>query len=279
MADALDLGSSGATHEGSSPFTRTINYQRSSMKNEIYALLSKELSSYEAKYIIEEIGEDLSKIDSIIKQRKAGIPLDRIFNKRAFYNHEFSLNKATLSPRADSEILIQAVLSEYKNPKNIVDIGTGSGCLLLTLLDIFKSAHGLGLDISKEALTAANQNSTNINIKNVEFKEADILKEDFDFSGFDLIISNPPYIETKVIQTLDNNVKNFDPIAALDGGNDGLDFYRRFYDLMKDLKSPNIFFEFGKDQEEDIINIFKDFKFKLFKDYNQINRIIYLHKL
>ncbi|MDR1691563.1 MAG: peptide chain release factor N(5)-glutamine methyltransferase [Rickettsiales bacterium] len=247
------------------------------MNNKLFHLLSTELSSYEAKYIIEEVGPDEDKILEILQKRKQGIPLDRIFQKRGFYNHEFVINDSCLSPRADSEIMIEAILASKINPKNIVDIGTGSGCLLLTLLDIFKSAKGTGLDISQGAVNMAKTNADNLKITNAGFKKIDILKEDFDFSDFDLIISNPPYIPTQDIDSLDDNVKNFDPALALDGGEDGLVFYKRFYELLKD-SNPRIFFEFGINQEDEIIEIFKGFKHELFKDYNQIKRVIYFHK-
>ena len=181
------------------------------------------------------------------------------------------------TPRPDSETLIEAVLENYKDKDqklNILDLGTGSGCLILTLLSIYQNSQGLAIDISDKALEIAKQNAKLLNINRIKF-----LKNNWNDNinkKFDIIISNPPYIPKKEIEILEPEVNKYNPLLALDGGNDGLDCYKYLAEnLQKNCKeNTKIFLEIGKNQENNIIEIFKNNKFELLKMYKDINGII-----
>lgn len=214
-----------------------------------------------------------------IQRRINGEPVSKIINSRFFWNNKFYVNKDVLDPRPDSEIIIEAVLDDYSNEQelNILDLGTGSGCLILTLLSIFKKSRGLATDINEKSLLIAKKNSDSSGIKNILFKLCnwnDNMEE-----KFDIIVSNPPYIKTKEIKNLQKEVRLFDPIIALDGGNDGLDCYRYIAkNIKKNMKnSSKIYLEIGKGQDYDVENIFKDNNFKMIrkiKDLNGIYRVM-----
>ncbi len=176
-------------------------------------------------------------------KRVAGMPIGRIVGEREFYGRPFILGPAILEPRADSEVLIDAALEIVARdglqeaPLRIVDIGTGSGCLLITLLAELPSATGLGVDISVEALSVATDNARRNGVSDrAEFTEGDALTG---VTGeFDLVISNPPYICSDELAGLAVEVRAHDPLLALDGGPDGLEIYRRIArDVMR--VSPN----------------------------------------
>jgi len=219
----------------------------------------------------------IKRFNKLIERRLKREPIANIIGKKSFWDYEFIVNKNVLTPRPDSETLIEAVLENYKDKdKNfsILDLGTGSGCLILTLLKIYKNANGLAIDKSKKALNIAEKNAKNLYIKRIKF-----LKNNWNNNikkKFDLIISNPPYISKEEIKILEPEVNIFNPILALNGGNDGLDCYRYLAkNLMKNCKkNTKIFLEIGKDQEKDIKNIFEKENFKLIKSYKDINQII-----
>jgi len=176
--------------------------------------------------------EQLAEVTTGLQKRLAGMPLGRIVGEREFYGRPFSLGPATLEPRADSEVLIDAVLEIVRQedwtakPIRIIDVGTGTGCLLITLLAELPQAIGVGIDISANALRVAQSNADAIGVASrAMFREGDLLTG---VTGtYDLLISNPPYIRSDDIASLDRQVSCHDPILALDGGADGLDCYRR----------------------------------------------------
>jgi release factor glutamine methyltransferase len=181
------------------------------------------------------LGEGAVALSDAATRRLAGEPVSRILGNAEFYGREFALSPATLDPRADTETLIDEVLriadveGGRQRPMRILDLGTGTGCILLTLLAELPQATGIGCDISAEAIATANRNAHQLGVAaRCELRVADMLSPGFGgIAGpFDLIISNPPYIETAVIAGLDRHVRDFDPMAALDGGADGLVFYR-----------------------------------------------------
>lgn len=218
-------------------------------------------------------------LNILIKRRIKDEPISKIINKKTFWEYNFYVDNNVLDPRPDSENLIELILENYNiNDKlNILDLGTGSGCLIITLLNIFKNSNGIAVDINEKSLNIAMQNAKNLNVKNINFIKSNW--NDNVEDKFDIIISNPPYIKTKDIDILDNTVKNFDPILALDGGDDGLKCYKYIAkNIMKNCKQDTkIFLEIGYNQTDDVIKIFEKNNFLLYKikkDLNNYNRIL-----
>ena len=171
--------------------------------------------------------EIISKYDRAIKRRINNEPVAYITGKKEFWSKNFVVNKSTLVPRAESELLIYKILDIYIKKKiNILDIGTGSGCILLSLLKEMPNARGIGIDISSKAIEIAKINSRNLNLNNkAQFKNFDINK--YNLGRYDLIVSNPPYIPKKDIRKLTRDIINFEPRKALEGGLDGLDLIKK----------------------------------------------------
>ena len=195
--------------------------------------------------------------DAFLMRRVKREPLARIQGKKDFWKHEFILNEATLEPRPDTETLIEAVLAAYPDrnaPWRILDIGAGAGCILISLLDEYKNATGVGTDISARALVAAKANANNCGVaRRAEFMETSWAAG---VKGpFDLLVSNPPYIASSEINGLQPEVALYDPKAALDGGADGLVAYREILKATPTLLPPRgkIFLEIGAGQETDVI--------------------------
>lgn len=242
---------------------------------------SKELIMYFNQHIEQKF---INSFNNLLKRRLNREPIANIVNKKSFWSYDFFVNENVLTPRNDSEILIEAVLSNYNNMQEglkILDLGTGSGCLILSLLKMYKNARGLAVDISEKALKVARQNAENLKINNIKF-----LKNNWNDNiedKFDIIISNPPYIPTKEIKELEPEVNKFNPLLALDGGEDGLNCYRYLAkSLEKNLKeNTKIFLEIGKNQEKDIEKIFNENGYellKMYKDLAEINRILCFKK-
>lgn len=236
-------------------------------------------AAVEARWIAEENLSD-SDIYKIIERRKVGEPISKILGRRGFWRGDFIVDKNVLDPRADSETLIQAVLEKFpdKNqPLRILDLGTGSGCLLISLLMEYKKAIGIGVDISKKAIEIAKKNADKNGVK-AKFICADMENLSQNLGSFDIVISNPPYIPTKEIKTLDKSVKDYDPLMALDGGEDGLKFYRI---IAEKAPASVVFLEIGKGQKDDVKKIFEHQKWQLRdskKDFGGITRILIFKK-
>ncbi len=223
----------------------------------------------------------LEQVDDFIRRRRQNEPVSKIIGKRGFWTLDLTVNGDVLDPRPDSETLIEAVLKTYPDrtqPYRILDIGTGSGCLLLALLSEYPNATGLGVDKSPAALAVACQNGQGAQ---AEFQVADFTNADFltDVEPFDIIISNPPYIPTADIAGLDADVRLYDPLLALDGGADGLDAYRALSGRLKRLMKPGgtVFFEIGWGQETDVAPLMEQQGFTFaghFKDLGGIVRIL-----
>ena len=235
---------------------------------------TKEIINYFNNEISNEF---LNNFQKLLSRRLNREPIANIIGKKAFWDYDFIVNENVLTPRPDSETLIEAVLENYKDKDqklNILDLGTGSGCLILTLLSIYQNSQGLAIDISDKALEIAKQNAKLLNINRIKF-----LKNNWNDNineKFDIIISNPPYIPKKEIEDLEPEVNKYNPLLALDGGNDGLDCYKYLAEnLQKNCKKDTkIFLEIGKNQENDIIEIFKNNEFELVKMYKDINKIV-----
>lgn len=199
---------------------------------------------------------------SYIKERGDRKPFSKIMGKRFFYGHEINVSLDTLDPRPESETLIDAVLEDVDEKENIriLDLGTGSGCLILALLYKLKNAQGLAVDISGKALKIAEENAKKLGLLNrVDFIKSDWMQALPTDEKFDIVISNPPYIAENTIETLDPEVKLYDPYLALNGGSDGLMCYRCIAkEVFKNIKNKTkIFFEIGAGQENEILYIMK----------------------
>ena len=199
-----------------------------------------------------------SLVADFVARIKKNEPVSKIVGERGFWALDFKVSADVLDPRPDSETIIEVVIYYFKEksaPLDILDIGTGSGCLLISLLYEYKNARGIGVDVSEKALAIAQENGANFNAK---FLKKDLFSKEFikDLPLFDVIVSNPPYIPTAEVDLLDENVRLYDPLLALDGGKDGLDAYRSLAKSLKHLLKPDgkIFFEIGKGQEKDVIS-------------------------
>ena len=228
--------------------------------------LERTVYTHENIYVTDD---ELKKFKELILDRSCGKPVSRIINKRSFCKRDFQLNEETLDPRQDSEILISVVLNYYSNELEkleILDLGAGSGCLGLSLLEELKSSRVSFLDISKKSLEIIKMNASQFNLdKRSEYFQLDWNSNGWDSflhnyrnnSKFDIILSNPPYIPTNEIKFLQKEVKEFDPLTALDGGLDGLLAYKTIFPRLKNLlnNSAKVFIEIGKGQEEMVTKI------------------------
>ncbi len=213
-------------------------------------------------------------------RRAKGESLDNIFGWTEFYGLRFDVNKKVLTPRMETEILVEQVLKaekEFKKAK-ILDLGTGSGAIAVALAKNC-DATITAIDVSKTALATAQSNAKKNDVK-VEFLHSNLFENLKWRQRFDIIVSNPPYIKTADIEKLDKNVKDCDPHLALDGGEDGLDFYREISKKAgKRLNSGGLlFYEVGKGQATAVKKIMKECGFdeiKTIKDYNKIERVVY----
>lgn len=192
----------------------------------------------------------------LVDMRKCRKPVAQLIGRREFWGRTFKVTEATLDPRPDSETLIEAVLARVRSREaalSILDLGTGTGCLLLTLLDEFVQAKGTGVDICGEALKVAQENAARLDMQHrVEFVRS-CWGEKVD-GVFDIIISNPPYIPTKTIAMLSPEVSRYEPRGALDGGEDGLDCYRVIARHLPRLLARNgvCVLEIGMGQHKDV---------------------------
>lgn len=233
-------------------------------------------AAYDAKIILEDVAPE--HIAQVVARRVGGEPLWRILGYRDFWKHRFYLSPETLEPRPDTETLIETVLQSVPHAKRILDIGTGTGCILLSLLHEYPDATGVGIDIQDGALQTARGNAERIGLTN----RATFITSNWCDSVdgmFDVIVSNPPYIPTRDIANLESNVKNFDPILALDGGNDGLDPYKKLLPQCKKhlVRGGRLFFEIGIGQVDDITRLVEENSatlIRVVRDLNGVERVV-----
>ncbi len=214
-----------------------------------------------------------------IARRKSRMPLQHITGVQDFMGLEFAVNEHVLIPRQDTEILVEEVMKDEYDGGRILDMCTGSGCILISLLHYSNWCQGVGVDVSGAALAVAVENATRIlpEEKRPVFVESNLF--DAVDGKFDIIVSNPPYIRTKVIETLMPEVKDFEPMQALDGYEDGLYFYRRIVEeSLKYLnKGGRLYFEIGHDQGEDVSALLEKAGFeqiRVVKDYAGLDRVV-----
>lgn len=204
-------------------------------------------------------------LETILQKRLQGMPLDKIFGHKEFYKYDFITSEDVLSPRPDTEILLEAALdlTSQNTFQNVLDLGVGSGCILLSLLKENTNIQGVGIDISSKALNIAEQNAYRLEVaKRCRFLNKSWFDEDFISTlneHFDLIVSNPPYIKTEDISSLDIEVRQYDPIIALDGGSNGFKDYVQIAKITPQIlkKGGYIALEVGIGQATDVQHIFE----------------------
>lgn len=231
---------------------------------------------------------ELAQVNRFIERRLAREPVSRILGSRGFYGREFEISPATLDPRPESETIIEAAIelvgsgaAVNDSPLRILDVGTGSGCLLVTLLAELPRSTGLGTDISAAALEVAQRNAHRHGVAfRAEWKLARSLNG---ITGpFDLLVVNPPYIPTDTIGELDPEVRDYDPWTALDGGADGLDVYRELArDLVRVVPNGWAVFEVGKGQAAAVSELLgfarvdgQPPEIRTFRDLNGVDRCV-----
>jgi len=222
---------------------------------------------------------NIREFDKAIERRGKNEPVAYIIGKKEFWSENFFVNSKTLIPRPETELLIYKILKYFKNKNiNILDIGTGSGCILLSILKELKFSRGIGIDISGKAIQTATINSKKLNLLNrSKFKLYDI--NNYNVGKYDLIVSNPPYIPSQEIKNLSKDITKYEPINALDGGIDGLDLIKKVIYKSNFLIKTNglLSLEIGYQQYKKVSNILKCNGFREISkeyDYNRNVRCI-----
>ncbi len=263
------------------------NIRSSKLDSEI--LMSK-ATKKDRKSLIINFEKKISKCEltyfkNLVQSRSTGKPIAYLIGKKEFWNNEFDVTENVLIPRPDTEIIIEEALKLIKNKKklSILDIGVGSGCILLSILNEKKDFKGVGIDLSKNCLHLSKVNANKLGLKNrVKFYKSDV--DNFNNGKYDLIISNPPYINRHKIRYLDKDVKNFEPNLALDGGLDGLSEVRKVINKSSELIKLNgkLILEIGFDQKYRVVKLLTSKGFyinKTLKDYANNDRCIVSTKI
>ena len=227
----------------------------------------------------EEVGEKQKKsYEALIKKRKQHIPLQQLTGEAYFFGYKFYVNEFVLAPRQDTEILVEEVLKESQGREGlrVLDMCTGSGCILLSLLANLEESEGTGADLSREALKVAERNGKMLGLS-AQWINSDLFQQ---ISGkYDILVSNPPYIQTAVIEGLMEEVKCHEPRMALDGKEDGLYFYREITRLAGEYLSPRglLAFEIGYDQGKAVARLLKEQGYEeiqIIKDLAGLDRVV-----
>ena len=223
--------------------------------------------------------KQIEKFNCLLKRRLKSEPLAYIFNRKEFWNTSFLINKNTLIPRPETELIVEKLVRIFQNKSPfIIDVGTGSGCILISLLEELRFAKGIGIDISRKALEIAIKNGKKSKAKKrIKFFNKSI--SDRIDSKFDLIVSNPPYICSHQFISLSNDIKNYEPKIALNGGKDGLDVIKKIIYKARNILRKNgmLALEIGNGQYRKVSQILKRNKFRekfLIKDYRENIRCI-----
>ena len=246
-------------------------------------LLSKVLNKTREKLLInltQKVNhKKISQFNKLIKRRSLKEPIAYILKEREFWSKNFLVNKNVLIPRPETELMVEKIVKIYEKKNiTILDIGTGSGCILLSILSELENSNGIGIDISQKAIQVAKKNQIKHNLKSRSKFYRKPLSE-ITHKNFDLIVSNPPYITKKDLQNLDDDIKNFEPKLALVGGNDGLDVIKKvIYKSKTILKKLGLLaLEIGYGQHYQVSQILKKQGFReeiLVKDYRNNVRCI-----
>ena len=253
-------------------------------------ILMSEAIKKEKEFIILNFDKEISNksleyFDKLIHQRARGEPIAYLVKKKYFWKYQFSVNKDVLIPRPDTEVLIEEVLKLTKNKDNLnlLDVGIGSGCILISILKDKKNFYGTGIDISKKSLDTCKINAKNLGVINrLKLYKSDI--DNFHFRKYDLIISNPPYIEKSKLKYLEKDVIGFEPKQALDGGVEGLSEISKVINRSSELIKKNGFLilEIGFDQKWKVKKILENKGFyikKIVRDLSNNDRCIVSKKI
>ena len=267
-------------------YSKELEEISSTPRLDVETLLQKVLD-VDRLYILLNLERTLSEdeerlFNKFINERLNNRPIAYIVENREFMGLDFYVKEGVLIPRPDTEVLVEEVieLGKNKGAVNILDIGTGSGAITVSLAKYLENAEITSVDISDIALEIGKINAVNNNVDNkINFVKSDLFTNIDKNMKFDIIVSNPPYIKREVIETLDKQVKDFEPYNALEGGIDGLDFYRAITSQAKDyLKEGGILaYEVGHDQSEDVSKLMeKDGYTNIYtrKDLQQIDRVV-----
>uniref|UniRef100_UPI0040563E47 peptide chain release factor N(5)-glutamine methyltransferase n=1 Tax=Agathobacter sp. TaxID=2021311 RepID=UPI0040563E47 len=252
----------------------------SDAKNDAWLLLSmigKIDHTYYYVHMEEELEPDvISEYERVLRKRAEHIPLQYITGEQEFMGLNFHVNSSVLIPRQDTETLVEQALKVVRPGMKVLDLCTGSGCVLISILKNVTGVTGLGTDISKQALLVAKENAK-LNHVTAEFERSDLF--DSISETFDVIVSNPPYIPTAAIHTLMPEVAQFEPYQALDGKEDGLYFYRRIMQECRDYLNPDgkILLEIGHDQGDAVSAMLRLMEFqhvRVVKDLAGNDRVV-----
>jgi release factor glutamine methyltransferase len=255
-------------------------------------LLLAHLLSVDRTHLLLKLREDcpqdvMEQFQSLIARHKKGMPVQYLIGEEHFYGRSFAVNEAVLIPRPETEELIAKVVEKIENrfrkEESITgcDIGTGSGCIAITLALELPNLSMTAIDISEQALLLARENAKRLGADHVEFVHGDLLSPVIEKKQrYHIVVTNPPYIETEVIETLDIGVRDYEPRLALDGGKDGLDFYRRIIEALPKVLKPKaiVGFEVGAGQSDEVMMLlrqqFPDAQIETTYDINQKDRVV-----
>ncbi len=265
----------------------SLDLKRNNIKNAILdsEILMSQVLKKDRKFVILNSNKKLNNIQcqkfkKLILSRLKREPIAYITGKKFFWKYEFKINKKVLIPRPDTELIIEQVLEIYKNKDriNLLEIGIGSGCIILSILKEKKNFLGKGIDLSKDSIQLCKTNAYNLKVNHrLKLYKSDI--DNFNIGKYDLIISNPPYIKKLDLNYLDKDVIKYEPRLALDGGLDGLSEIRKFIKKSSELikKRGKLFLEISHDQKNEVKKILTDNGFyinKTVKDLAENDRCI-----
>ncbi len=223
--------------------------------------------------------KNIKKFNQFLNRRLKKEPVAYILGEKEFWSKKFLINNGVLIPRPETELLVDRLSRIYKEKKiSILDMGTGSGCIIISLISILTKSYGDGIDISNKAISLAKKNANKYKLSNrIKFFKKSF--NDIFSKKYDLIVSNPPYVMSKDIKNLSDDIKRFEPILALDGGNDGLDLIKKIIYKSKNILKINgtLAIEIGKGQFKKVSKILFDNKYRIYeviKDYKHNVRCI-----
>ena len=243
----------------------------------LFEYVAKIDRNYYYTYIDEEITEQtLAEYECALKKRAERIPVQYITGETEFMGLPFKVNSNVLIPRQDTETLVEEALKVIRPGMKVLDMCTGSGCIIISIMHFAKEIEGFASDISRHAINLAKENAKMNNVS-VTFETGDLF--DHIRGNYDVIVSNPPYIRTEEIPKLMPEVQNFEPVQALDGKEDGLYFYRRIIEEAKEYLNPNGFllFEIGYDQGKEVPELMENAGYKnvkVIKDLAGNDRVV-----
>ena len=247
-------------------------------------LLSKSLNKSREE-ILTNLDQNINKsaltnFNKYLIRRSKKEPIAYLLGEKEFWSKRFFVNKNTLIPRPETELLVEKLVTIFRKKRvTILDIGTGTGCIIVSLLSEFKNSTGIAVDISNEAIMVAKENACKFKLSNrIKFLNKPF--EDLYNKKFDLIVSNPPYIKSMEIKNLSDDIKKFEPRMALDGGNDGLDLIKKVIYKSREILKVNgmLALEIGNEQINKVSKILIDNKFRIkcvIKDYRNNVRCVF----